>query len=63
MISACSNPSVRKSRVAAERKLWCQRLNCGRILSILSDGTILLCMEKYGHAPSPCRHMISRRSA
>jgi hypothetical protein len=63
MITLRAIPSARKSRAAVSLKLWCQRLNCGRILLVLSDGTFLLCMEKYGHAPSACRHTISRRSA
>jgi hypothetical protein len=44
----------RKSRVTGKR-LWCQRLACGRIVAELRDGTLLLCTEKYGHL-DPCLH-------
>jgi hypothetical protein len=54
MSSAATFVSARPSRVSAKR-LWCQRLACGRIVAELRDGTLLLCTEKYGHL-DPCLH-------
>ena len=32
---------------------WCERLACGHIVAVLTDGTMLLCTLDFGHKP-PC---------
>jgi len=36
------------------KRLWCERLACGHIVGVLSDGTMLLCTLNYGHKDQPC---------
>ena len=43
----------RQSRVL-EKRLWCHRLPCGRIVGELADGTLLLCVRKALHEPHRC---------
>jgi hypothetical protein len=62
MITLRAIPSARKSRAAVSRKLWCQRLNCGRILGEREDETMLLCERRFGHAPG-CSHSVKSRAA
>lgn len=38
------------------KRLWCQRLKCGRIVGVAADGMVLLCTRKYGHAAHRCFH-------
>lgn len=52
--------AVRTSRVT-EKRLWCKRLYCGRIVTVKQDGTLVLCVRKYGHPASECFNPESRK--
>lgn len=53
MASASIAVSPRESRVTGKR-LWCDRLPCGRIVAELCDGTLLLCVRRKNHGPHEC---------
>jgi hypothetical protein len=36
------------------KRLWCDRLPCGRIVAELADGTLLLCVRKKNHGTHQC---------
>lgn len=36
------------------KRLWCRHLKCGRIIAELADGTLLLCVRRFGHPARNC---------
>jgi hypothetical protein len=52
----------RRAPGAMRKRLWCDRLPCGRIVAELSNGTLLLCVRRKNHAPHQCFHPQFSRS-
>jgi hypothetical protein len=44
------------------KRLWCQRLACGRIIIVKQDGTLVLCIRRHGHAAANCFNPECRKS-
>jgi hypothetical protein len=49
MASASTLVAVPHQSRVTQKRLWCQRLACGKIVAEMKDGTLLLCTERFGH--------------